>query len=78
MAGLHKELITSELRTLGKFNKSGNKRGINKTKISTRILNYALGLAGSLGKAKYEDELMLRSLPARPTLTRNLQHVKCH
>lgn len=70
MSALHKELIRSELNTLGKFNKSKNKRGINKTKISTRILNYALGLADSLGKVKYESEAIIRSLPAWSTLSR--------
>lgn len=67
---LHKELIKSELENLGKFNKNNNKRGIIKAKISTRILNYSLGLADSLGKAKYEAEASIRSLPSWSTLTR--------
>ena len=67
---LHKELIKSELENLGKFNKKNNKRGIIKAKISTRILNYSLGLADSLGKAKYEAEASIRSLPSWSTLTR--------
>jgi hypothetical protein len=63
-------LIKSELENLGKFNKNNNKRGIKKAKISTRILNYSLGLAESLGKAKYEAEASIRSLPNWSTLTR--------
>lgn len=67
---LHKELIRSETSQLGKFNKSGNKRGIRTTKLSSRILNYALGLAHNLGKVKYEKEATLRSLPCWSTLTK--------
>jgi hypothetical protein len=67
---LHKELIKSEISQLGKFNKSGNKRGMRTVKISSRILNYSLGLAHSLGKVKYEKEATLRSLPCWSTLTR--------
>ena len=67
---LHKELIRSETSQLGKFNKSGNKRGIRTTKLSTRILNYALGLAHNLGKTNYEKEAELRSLPCWSTLTK--------
>ena len=67
---LHKELIRSETSQLGKFNKSGNKRGIRTTKLSSRILNYVLGLAHNLGKVKYEKEATLRSLPCWSTLTK--------
>ena len=67
---LHKELIKSEMSQLGKFNKNGDKRGIRTTKISTRILNYSLGLAHKLGKHKYAEEAALRSLPSWSTLTR--------
>ena len=67
---LHKELVRSETFQLGKFNKSGNKRGIRTTKLSSRILNYALGLAHNLGKTNYEKETALRSLPSWSTLTK--------
>lgn len=67
---LHKELIRSELENLGKYNKSNNKRGKKNTKISSRILNYSLGLADSLGKVKYEAEASLRSLPSWSSLSR--------
>jgi hypothetical protein len=72
MKNLHKELIRSETSSLGKFNKSNNKRGIRKTKVSSRILNYALTLATSMGKTHYENEAKLRSLPCWSTLTRYL------
>ena len=72
MRNLHKELIRSETSSLGKFNKNNNKRGIRKTKISSRILNYALTLATSMGKTQYESEAKLRSLPCWSTLTRYL------
>ena len=67
---LHKELIRSETCSLGKFNKRNNKRGVRKTKISSRILNYSLTLATSLGKSSYENEAKIRSLPCWSTLTR--------
>lgn len=67
---LHKELIRTETEQLGKYNKNGNKRGIRSTKISSRILNYSIGLAHSLGKYKYEIEASIRSLPCWSTLTR--------
>ena len=67
---LHKELLRSETSQLGKFNKSENKRGLRTTKLSSRILNYALGLAHNLGKVKYEKEAALRSLPCWSTLTK--------
>ena len=67
---LHKELVRSETFQLGKLNKSGNKRGIRTTKLSSRILNYALGLAHNLGKTNYEKEAALRSLPCWSTLTK--------
>ena len=67
---LHKELIRSEMSQLGKFNKKGDKRGIRTTKISSRILNYSLGLAHKLGKHMYEEEATFRSLPSWSTLTR--------
>lgn len=73
MRHLHKELIRSEMYSLGKFNKRNNKRGIRKTKISSRILNYSLTLATSLGKSSYEKEASLRSLPCWSTLTRYLK-----
>ena len=67
---LHKELIRTETEHLGKYNKNGNKTGIRSTKISSRILNYSIGLAHSLGKNKYEKEASIRSLPRWSTLTR--------
>ena len=67
MRHLHKELIRSETYSLGKFNKRNDKRGIQKTKISSRILNYSLT---SLGKTSYEKEAKLRSLPSWSTLTK--------
>ena len=67
---LHKELIRTETEHLGKYNKNGNKTGIRSTKISSRILNYSIGLAHSLGKNKYEEEALIRSLPHWSTLTR--------
>lgn len=67
---LHKELLRSETSHLGKFNKSGNKRGLRTTKLSSRILNYALGLAHNLGKVKYEKEAAFRSLPCWSTVTK--------
>ena len=67
---LHKELIRSETSQLGKYNKSGNKRGIRTAKLSSRILNYSLGLAHNLGKVDYEKEATLRSLPCWSTLTK--------
>ena len=67
---LHKELIRTETEQLGIYNKNGNKRGIRTTKISSRILNYSIGLAHSLGKYKYEKEALIRSLPCWSTLTR--------
>ena len=67
---LHKELIRSKTSQLGKFNKSGNRRGIRTTKLSSRILNYALGLAHNLGKVIYEKEATLRALPCWSTLTK--------
>lgn len=56
---LHKELIRSEMSQQGKFNKSGNKRGIRTTKLSSKIINHALGLAHNLGKVKNEKETTL-------------------
>lgn len=73
MRNLHKELIRSETCSLGKFNKRNDKRGIIKTKISSRILNYSLTLATALGKTSYEEEAKLRSLPSWSTLTRYLR-----
>ena len=67
---LHKKLVRSETFQLAKFNKSGNKRGIRTTKLSSRILNYALGLAHNLGKTNYKKEAALRSLPCWSTLTK--------
>lgn len=70
MAALHKELIKTETFSLGKFNKNNQKTGTRSKKISSRILNYALTLANSLGKTNYESEALLRSLPSWSTLTR--------
>ena len=67
---LHKELIRTETSSLGKFNKRKNKRGITKTKISSRILNYSMSLANKLGKTNYEKESKLHCLPNWSTLTR--------
>ena len=70
MRNLHKELIRTETSTLGKFNKRKDKRGIVKTKISSRILNYSLSLANNLGKVNYEKESKLHCLPDWSTITR--------
>lgn len=69
-AALHKELIKTETKYLGKFNKNNNKKGVKSKRISSRILNYALTMANSLGKTNYETEAALRSLPCWSTLTR--------
>lgn len=70
MRDLHKELIRTETMTLGKFNTRNDKRGIRTTKISSRILNYSMSLANSMGKVRYENEATLRSLPTWDTVSR--------
>lgn len=70
MRALHKELIRTETTTLGKFNTRNDKRGIRTTKISSRILNYSMSLANSMGKVRYEKEAILRSLPSWDTVSR--------
>ena len=70
MRELHKELIRTETSTLGKFNARNDKRGIRTTKISSRILNYSMSLANSMGKVRYENEATLRSLPTWDTISR--------
>ena len=71
LASFHKELLKTELESLGNFNKKGDKRGMTTGKISTRILNYALKLADSMGKSNYLAEVKIRpSLPSWDTLTR--------
>ena len=70
MRNLHKELIRTETSTLGKFNKRKDKRGIVKTKISSRILIYSLSLANNLGKVNYEKESKIHCLPDWSTITR--------
>ena len=60
IASFHKELIQTELESLGKLNKKGDKRGLKSGKISTRILNYALKLADSMRKPSYFEEFKLR------------------
>ena len=70
MRELHRELVRTEISTLGKFNTRNDKRGIRTTKISSRILNYSMSLANSMGKARYENEATLRSLPTWDTISR--------
>ena len=70
MIGLHKELIRTETKFLGKFNSRKDKRGVRSTKISSRILNYSISLANSLGRVSYEKEAELRNLPTWDTISR--------
>ena len=70
MIELHKELIRTETKYLGKFNSRDDKRGVRSTKISSRILNYSISLANSLGRVCYEKEADLRNLPSWDTISR--------
>ena len=70
MIELHKELIRTETEYLGKFNSRNDKRGVRSTKISSRILNYSISLANSLGRVCYEKEAELRNLPTWDTISR--------
>ena len=70
MKELHKELIRTETKSLGKFNSRKDKRGVRSTKISSRILNYSISLANSLGRVSYEKEAQLRNLPTWDTISR--------
>ena len=70
MIELHKELLRTETKYLGKFNSRNDKRGVRSTKISSRILNYSISLANSLGRVCYEKEADLRNLPSWDTISR--------
>ena len=56
MIELHKELIRTETKYFGKFNSRNDKRGVRSIKISSRILNYSISHANSLGRVCYEKE----------------------
>lgn len=57
---LKKELFEAEFKHMGQFNKNHDKRGIKRSKISARVLNYAVQLSTKVGKTAYEEKCLKR------------------